>query len=176
MSEAIVAPADAPAPAPSVVVRRRAPNAVFAEALGSGLTYSLNYERIFSAPNLVSPWSLGIRGGASYLAYKISSAAGSGVLQLATFPVVVSWYVGLPHHTLQLGLGATVMYVSASTDATGTKYAGTTEGLGLAATAVIGYRYIPERTGFTFGVGFTPLWSPAKGLLAWGGASAGIAF
>jgi hypothetical protein len=175
LTAAIVAPAEAPAPAPTVLVGRNPPNAIFAEVLGNGLTYSLNYERIF-APWTSGPWSLGIRGGASYVAYKISDAAGSGVLHLASFPVVVSWYVGLPHHKLQLGLGATLLYVSAIADASGTTYSSTSEGFGIAATAVIGYRYMPEHTGFTFGVGFTPLLRATKGFLPWGGASAGIAF
>lgn len=172
----MVAPADASVQAPSVVVRRRAPNAIFGEVLGNGLVYSINYERLFFPWNDASPWNLGIRGGASYLAYKVSNATGSGVLQLATFPVVLSWYVGLPHHKLQLGIGATLIYVSASTDATGTRYQGSTEGFGVAATAVVGYRYMPEHTGFTFAVGFTPLLRTAKGFLPWGGASAGVAF
>lgn len=174
MTSAVVA--EAPAQAPSPVVRQNPPNAIFAEALGNGLTYSLNYERIFAPWGGASPWSLGIRGGASYVAYKVSDAVGSGVLHLATFPVVMSFYVGLPHHKLQLGLGATLLYVSAITDAAGTNYQSATEGFGLAATAVIGYRYMPARTGFTFGVGFTPLLRSGKGFLPWGGASAGIAF
>ena len=176
MTAADVAPAEAPVAAPSVVVRRHSRNAIFAEALGNGLTYSLNYERLFFPWKSESPWNLGLRGGASYLAYKIPNAVGSGVLQLATFPVVLSWYVGLPHHKLQLGIGATLLYVSASTDAAGTKFESTTEGFGIAATAVVGYRYMPEHTGFTFAVGFTPLLRTGKGFLPWGGASAGIAF
>ena len=174
MTSAVVA--EAPAQAPSPVVRQNPPNAIFAEALGNGLTYSLNYERIFAPWSSSSPWSLGVRGGASYLAYKVSSAAGSGVIHLASFPVVLSFYVGLPHHKLQLGLGATLLYVSSITDAAGTGYQSNVEGLGIAATAVIGYRYMPEHTGFTFGVGFTPLLRAGKAFLPWGGASAGVAF
>lgn len=149
-----------------------APNAIFVEGFGNGLLYSLNYERILT----IADWNFGFRLGGSYFATKISSASGSGLLQLASIPMVVSWYAGLPHHKLQIGLGATVLWVSASTDSTGAKYEGAAEGVGLAATAVVGYRYMPEHTGFTFGFGFTPLLRATKGFLPWPGASAGIAF
>jgi hypothetical protein len=147
-------------------------NQVFLELLGNGLLYSLNYERFFTA------WSqrLGLRGGASFITYKISSANGAGNLVLATVPVVASWYWGPSSHKLQLGLGASALYVSAATDATGQRFSGSEEGLGIAATAVVGYRYLPREGGFTFGIGFTPLLRSGRGLLPWGGASGGFAF
>jgi hypothetical protein len=73
-------------------------------------------------------------------------------------------------------MGFTVLYTSASTDSTGVKYEGSGVGLGLAATGVIGYRYLPHDGGFTFGAGFTPLLRPSKGFLPWGGVTVGWQF
>ena len=157
------------------VVGHNPSNAVYGEVLGNGLVYSLNYERLFAPRGSDrGAWAFAAERATSPTRSRTRPAA--AILQLASFPLVVSWYVGTPHHKLQLGLGATLLYVSASTDASGTKYAGTSEGLGVAATAVVGYRYMPAHTGFTFGVAFTPLLRTTKGFLPWGGASAGIAF
>jgi hypothetical protein len=162
------APAGQVADAPA-----RADNAVFAELLGNGLLYSVNYERIVAVGAGVT---LGIRAGASFITYGISSSAGAGNLTLATVPVTVSYYWGPSSHKLQLGLGASALYVSAATDSTGQKFSSAEEGLGIAATAIVGYRYLPARRGVTFGVGFTPLLRSGRGFLPWGGASIGVAF
>jgi hypothetical protein len=151
------------APAPP-----RPENAVSLELLGNGLLYSINYERFVG--------DYGFRGGASFFTWKISDAAGSGNLTLATFPFLASYYLGTAKHKLQLGLGATILYTAAASDAAGTTYSGSTSGLGVAATGVIGYRYAPEKSGFTFTAGYTPLVRTSKALWAWGGASAGWAF
>jgi hypothetical protein len=168
----------APAVAPDQRVPSVAPdaaeappsNAVYAELLGNGLLYSINYERMLPA------YHLGLRAGASFFTDKISSASGSGNLTLASFPFVASYYLGPPRHKLELGLGATILYVDAASDSTGTKYQGSVGGLGIAATAVIGYRYVPRGHGVTFGAGFTPLLRETKGFLPWGGAMVGWAF
>jgi len=153
-----------PAPAPP------APNVISLELLGNGLLYSLNYVRLFPA------WNLGLRAGASLFVDKISNASGSGSLVLASFPFVASYFMGPPRHKLELGLGATILYSDAASDSTGTKYQGSVSGLGVAATGVVGYRFMPVGRGFTFGAGFTPLLRATKGFLPWGGASIGYAF
>ena len=147
-----------------------ASNAIYAEPLGNGLIYSMNYERF------LRDWHVGLRAGASFFTYGISQAQGSGNLTILTFPLVASYYLGPRRHKLQLGLGATVLYVDVSSDSQGIKYEGSGTGLGVAATAVVGYRYIPPCRGLTFGVGFTPLVRPQKGILPWGGANVGYAF
>jgi hypothetical protein len=154
------------APAPDATAK----NAVFFEGLGSGLLFSVNYARY------LPEWHLGLRAGVSFITYKVSRAAGSGNLVLGTLPLLASYYIGPPRHKLELGLGATIIYFSASSDATGTKFEGAGTGLGVAASGVIGYRYLPAVSGFTFGAGFTPLLRATKGFLPWGGASAGYAF
>lgn len=170
--DAALAPApaapDAPA-APSPTRERTSPNVVFAEALGSGLLYSVNYERIIDA------WNVGLRGGLSYFTYAVSSYGSSGNLTLVTVPVVASYYFGWKSHHLQLGLGGTVLYTDVATDSQGTKFDGERSGVGVAATGVVGYRFIPRDGGLSFGVGFTPLVRTSR-FLPWGGANVGYAF
>jgi hypothetical protein len=163
-----VAPPPAAPPA-ALEAERSAPNVLFAEAFGSGLLYSVNYER------LVPSWNIGLRAGASYFTYAVSSYGASGNLTLVSFPLLASYYVAFRNHNLQLGLGATVLYTGVSSDSLGTKFESDRSGLGLAATAVIGYRYMPRDGGISFGVGFTPLLRTSR-FLPWGGANVGYAF
>ena len=155
-----------PAAAPPA---RTASNVVFAEPLGNGLLYSLNYARV------VESWHLGLRAGASYFTYAVSKYGGSGKLTIVTLPLVASYYVPIAgsNHNVELGLGATVLYVAASTDSEGTRYGRV--GLDVAATGVVGWRYLPRDGGLTFGAGFTPLVRTTK-VLPWGGLSAGYVF
>lgn len=168
-STSIVEPASPPPPSTPSSEVRGAPNVLFAEALGVGLLYSVNYERLFEDLNI------GLRGGASYFTYAVSSYGRSGNLVLASFPLVASYYVTWDDHALQLGLGATLLYTGVATDSQGTEFASERSGLGLAASGVVGYRYLPRDGGFTFGVGFTPLLRRSS-FLPWAGASAGYAF
>jgi hypothetical protein len=161
---------EAPPPPPdSEAGERSARNVLFAEAFGSGLLYSVNYER------MIPSWNLGLRAGASYFTYAVSSYGQSGNLTLVSFPLVASYYLGWRRHNLQLGLGATVLYTGVSSDSLGTKFESARSGLGLAASAVIGYRYLPRDGGVSFGAGFTPL-VRAGSFLPWGGADVGYAF
>ena len=144
-------------------------NLVFLEPLGNGLLYSLDYERLLAHDHV------GLRVGASWFSWSVSDYGGSGKLTLVSFPIVGSYYVGTQRHKLQVGLGATILYTVASTDTTGTAFGNDRTGLGVAATAVLGYRYLPPDGGFTFGTGFTPLWRPGR-FLPWGGVDAGWAF
>ena len=168
-----VAAAPETAPRPPVTPEARARTAlndVFLETFGSGLLYSLNYERI------IDKWNIGVRAGASYFTYAVSSYGKSGNLTLVSFPVLASYYYGLWRgHHLQLGLGATILYTGVATDSLGTKFDDERSGAGLAASAVVGYRYMPRDGGVSFGVAFTPLVRTSK-FLPWGGANVGYAF
>ncbi|MBX3192841.1 MAG: hypothetical protein KF819_38005 [Labilithrix sp.] len=157
----------ADAPRPETKDERTASNVVFLEGFGSGLLYSVNYERI------IEPF--GLRVGVSYFTYPVSSYGKSGNLSLFTVPMMVSWYTGWESHKVQLGLGATVIYLGAATDSEGTAFGGDRAGAGIAATAFVGYRYLPKDGGLTFGAGFTPLLRGSKAL-AWGGANVGYTF
>jgi hypothetical protein len=164
---AAVAAAQSPEPAPPQA--RSASNVIFAEVLGSGLLYSLNYERLFASLHL------GLRAGASFFTYSVSTYGRSGNLVLASFPLVASYYFSWRAHNLQLGLGATLLYSDAGSDSKGTQFETDRSGLGVAASAVVGYRYLPLRRGITFGAAFTPLLR-AGAFLPWGGANVGYVF
>jgi hypothetical protein len=155
-----------PAPPPET---RAGPHVVFAEALGNGLFYTVNYEHIFDSIHL------GLRVGASYFTHSVSTYGGSGNLVFVSFPLVASYYLGSTEHKVQLGLGATILYLDVGTDSQHTKFEGDRAGAGLAATAVIGYRYLPKGRGISFGLGFTPLLRPGR-FLPWGGLNVGYAF
>ncbi|HVH41491.1 MAG TPA: hypothetical protein VM925_04080 [Labilithrix sp.] len=156
----------APAPAPT---ETPAANVIFAEVLGSGLLYSLNYERF------VDRWNLGLRAGASFFTYDVSSYGSTGNLTIVTFPLLASYYLGWRSHKLQLGLGATILHTKVATDSQGTAFEGERSGTGLAPSAVVGYRYVPRDGGISFGIGFTPLLRATK-FLPWGGATVGYVF
>lgn len=162
-------PASSSIPTGPAIPARAASNALFAEALGNGLLYSINYERFFDS------WNIGLRAGASYFSFPVSSYDKSGNLKLASFPLVASYYYGTPKHKLQLGLGGTLIYLAVSTDSTGTKFDSGRAGAAIAVTGVVGYRYLPPDGGFTFGAGFTPLLRSGS-FLPWGGANAGYVF
>jgi hypothetical protein len=164
-SSALVEAPPPPPEAPS----SRAENVVFAEVLGNGLLYSLNYERLFES------WHVGLRAGASFFTHEVSRYGSSGNLTIVTFPLVASYYLGWRAHHLQLGLGATVLYTKVAKDSQGIAYESDGSGLGLAPTAVIGYRYLPQHSGISFGAGFTPLVRTTS-FLPWGGATVGYAF
>lgn len=163
------APHETIRPAFAAADPRTAANVVFAEVLGSGLLYSVNYERLIDSLNL------GVRAGASYFTYSVSSYGRSGNLTLVSFPIVASYYLRHGRHNLQLGLGATILYTGAASDSQGVQFETERSGLGLAGSAVVGYRYLPRGRGITFGVAFTPLLR-AGAFLPWGGASAGYVF
>lgn len=171
MAALVLAPPEvaAAAPVPPAAAPRTASNVVFAEVLGSGLLYSLNYERLFDRLHL------GARAGASYFTTSVSSYGRSGNLVLVSVPLVASYYFAWRSHNLQLGLGATFLYTKVGSDSQGTEFVTARSGFGIAASAVVGYRYLPRSRGITFGVAFTPLLR-ATAFLPWGGAHVGYVF
>jgi hypothetical protein len=168
------APAPAPAqaaaapyaaPPPGAPPGRTANNAVFLELLGNGGLYSINYERFVG--------DFGIRAGFSYFAVEAESLSSRSKVSLTTFPILGNYYLGSANHKLQLGGGVLVAALSGeSSSKFGTDGA---SGVGVAGTAVVGYRYMPSKGGFNFGAGFTPLFG-SGGFLPWGGVSLGGVF
>jgi hypothetical protein len=155
---------------------RTAYNAFYAEILGAGGIYSLNYDRLFSE-------HVGMRLGMSYVYYGASASVGDTTLggssHLFTFPLDVNFFVGPGDHKLELGGGATLLYATATVAGGSAAISGAASGQGFTAmgNAVIGYRYAPQDGGFMFRVGFTPLigGSPVR-FYAWAGVSAGYQF
>jgi len=169
----------ATAPAP----RKPAPNSIYAEGLGAGLAYSLNYERMVLD-------DLGVRLGFSYLSMSASATSGgatsSASASFLSFPITAS-YIGIRSgkHSLELGGGFTMTRSSGS----GSSFGMTASGSGMSGlgTAMVGYRIHPvDRAGFNFRIGLMALAGKGLGLdtsdpaafgvLPWGYISMGASF
>jgi hypothetical protein len=140
---------------------RPAPNSIYAEGLGAGLLYSINYERMVLD-------ELAVRGGLSYLSIGASSTVNGQTMGASatwmTFPITAS-YTGVRSgkHALELGGGATLTYASASASTMGSSASGS--GMGAFGTTMVGYRIHPvEGAGFNFRVGVMGLFGPGLGL------------
>jgi hypothetical protein len=166
-------------PVTAVAPRKPAPNSVYAEGLGAGLAYSLNYERMVID-------DLGVRVGFSYLSMSATAGSASASSSFLSFPITAS-YIGIRKgkHSLELGAGATLTRASGS----GSSFGMTASGSGMSAlgTAMVGYRIHPvDRAGFHFRIGLMALAGKGLGLdtsdpaafgvLPWGYISMGAAF
>lgn len=150
---------------------RKAKNLVYLELLGNGGLYSINYERMLSN-------DLSARLGFSYFSISASASSSDGSqssakASIVTAPALFNYMVGGKNHKLEMGAGATLIYVSAS--ASGGAASASGEGVGVAGTGVAGYRYSPADGGFVFRVGYTPLFGKG-GYQSWGGMSFGGTF
>jgi hypothetical protein len=132
---------------------RTAKNSIFAEGLGPGLAYSLNYERLVAN-------DVGVRAGLSYMTFSSSASAGGTTASSSStwmsFPLTAS-YIGLASgpSALELGGGMTLVYTSASAEGLGASASGS--GVAPYADVLVGYRLQPLDGGFQFRVGFTGL-------------------
>lgn len=177
------APPPPPAAAPPPAQPRDempAQNTIYAEGLGAGLAYSLNYER-----RVID--ELGIRAGFSYLSATASAGGASSKSTYMTFPITVS-YLGLHSRkaTFEVGGGMTLAYASGSADTLGASASGS--GMTPYGTAFVGYRLHPVGAGFNFrigamvlagkGLGFStdPADADKIGFLPWGYISLGASF
>ncbi|MFI5309122.1 MAG: hypothetical protein ACHQ53_17330 [Polyangiales bacterium] len=179
------APGPAPAPAPTpaalpsiygpnagpvapVDTRRTAMNVLYAELLGNGGIYSIDYERFFTD-------DIAARIGFGYISLSASSGTSSAHASILFIPVMFNYMgVGSADHKLELGLGPLLVNASAGASGVG-KAAAHASGFGVAGTATIGYRYVPHDGGFNFKIGFTPIFG-AGGFLPWGGLGLGAVF
>lgn len=177
--------AEAPKVAPRVAAAstedRRAPNSIFAEGLGAGLLYSVNYERLVID-------DLGVRVGLSYMSFSASVATTAGSASSSatfiTIPVTVSYLgVGSKHHMLELGGGMSFLYAGGTASGFGVSSSGS--GMTVLPELLVGYRLHPvDGAGFMFrvgamvfaGKGFDDA-DPSKfGMMPWGYLSLGASF
>jgi len=158
-------PVDAAAPqmaAPRTELKL-APNSIYAEGLGAGLAYSLNYERLVAD-------EVAVRAGFSYMSFGASATSGgqtaSASATFMTFPITAS-YLGVRSgkHALELGGGTTLMSASGSASGIGASSSGS--GFGALGTAMVGYRIHPlDGAGFNFRVGAMALMGKGVSLSA----------
>jgi|WetSurMetagenome_2_1015567.scaffolds.fasta_scaffold138488_2 hypothetical protein len=141
--------------------QRTALNSIYAEGLGPGLLYSINYERL-----VVN--DLGVRVGMSYSSFSASSTnmngttEGSASVAFMTFPLTAS-YLGISGgaHCLELGGGMTLISASGKASAPGMESKGS--GMAVLENVLIGYRIHPVNGGFQFRVGFSGLFGTGLG-------------
>jgi hypothetical protein len=180
-------PVDAAAPQAAPTQRtepKLAPNSIYAEGLGAGLAYSLNYERLVVD-------DVAVRAGFSYMSFGASTTMSNGETigasaTFMTFPITAS-YLGVRSgkHALELGGGTTLMSASGSASGIGASSSGS--GFGALGNAMVGYRFHPiEDAGFNFrvgtmalmgkGVGFSVTDPTAFGVMPWFYLSLGASF
>jgi hypothetical protein len=151
---------------------RAAMNVVFVEALGSGLGYSLNYERFFGD-------NASVRLGFSYVRGADNSTPAKDVQ--VSMPMLANYYVLGPDHDMHFGAGATVLVRSAPLQDSwysplNSLYGSSNPPNGnLLFNLVVGYRYVPRAGGWTVGADFMVLFN-AVGVLPWIGVNLGAAF
>jgi hypothetical protein len=157
---------------------RSAKNSIFVEALGNGILYSINYDRLVID-------ALSVRLGLMYLSIGASSTSDSGTtsasVTLISVPIVAN-YVGLysGSHGLEAGAGASLVY--ASGEGSGFGYSTSSSGVGGYLTVNVGYRLQPVDGGFQFRIGAMALIGPGFGdkggwgALPWGNMSLGYTF
>jgi hypothetical protein len=160
-----------PTPADATMGMVTAPNSIYLELLGSGIIYSLNYERM-----LIN--SLALRVGFGYAPLSASSTNNAGVTKTATenittAPLTLSWFpfsssTSSPSSKLEIGAG--IVYVDLTK-----KLASFPAGNSIGYTAILGYRYQPADGGFLFRIAFTPfiLFNKTE---PWGGITFGYGF
>ena len=176
------AQAQEPTRSPASSGDRTAMNTIYAEGLGAGGAYSVNYERLVFN-------DLGIHLGFSYWSVH-ATASGGGTTASATgsfiaIPITAS-YLGISsgNHALELGGGVTIWNISVTGTSGG--FVGSASGFVPVGTLIAGYRYQPRDGGFNFRVGASPLIGKGLGLnsnnpsaigaLPWGYLSFGWTF
>jgi len=147
------APAGEAATAPAPSHEREpelAPNSIYAEGLGAGIAYSINYERM-----IVDDFA--VRVGFGYLSVGASSTSSDGTVSASasflSVPIIAS-YTGVRSgkHALELGAGTTLIFASGTASGFGVNSSGS--GMAPIGDLLIGYRIHPvNHAGFNFRVG-----------------------
>jgi len=153
---------------------REAKNAIYADLLGPGLFYSLNYDRVITD-------DLSARIGFSYLSFGVSASDGAGTTASAGFsywavPLTVSYLgIGSENNMFEVGGGGAIMNITGSglVESSAELNASVTM---VAMTALAGYRHQPADGGFVFRIGLSPIMVLGYDVLPSGYLSLGAAF
>ena len=132
-----------------------AQNAVYAEAFGNGLFYSLNYDRMIND--------------------RLSGRVGIMYAGAFAAPAMANFLIARRRHHLEVGLG--LVFLS-STDVADDLQIADKHLASVMASCTVGYRFQDPAGGLVFRAGFTPLFSfafDATGL-PWFGASVGYSW
>jgi hypothetical protein len=150
-------PAAMAAPPPSLADARQqersAKNAIYAEGLGAGIYYSINYERAFG------DFSGRLGFGYVSLGADVSSgtSSASASASFISVPITVSYLgIGSKTHMFELGAGATIMSLGAGASGFGTNSSSASATLVL-GDVITGYRLQPADGGFFLRAGLNTL-------------------
>lgn len=162
-------------------VRRE--QAIYAEALGNGFFYSLNYDARLKK-NTTDGW--GARAGIGMISISAEDTLNNlkGRVAITSIPIVANYIVGKKRSGLELGIGPTIVLAklknlrnsSPGNVSTGTNILNepiTSNQVFL--TGAIGYRYRSLNNGFLFRIGLTPYLSDGT-INMLGGVSLGYVF
>lgn len=138
-------------------------NTIYAELLGPGLLYSLNYDRMMTE-------NLSGRIGFSMLNLDAGKPGEPSKVNVTTIPVTLNYLYGKRNHKLELSGG--LVFITASQKFDGVS---SIEGSGSLATAGLAYRYHPVNGGLNFRLGVSPIFDNNM-FLTWGGVSLGYSF
>jgi hypothetical protein len=143
------------------------PSAIYVEALGQGILYSVNYDYRLTT-------HIGLRAGFTSWSIPILFFA-VGELKFTGFPIMVNYLSGEGTSHLELGIGLIPSIISFQGREIffGNEING--EGSIVLGTATLGYRSQPLDGGFVFRIGLMPLFTLKKATLT-GGLSLGFAF
>lgn len=149
-----------------------APNTVYLELLGSGLLYSVNFDRI------VLP-SLAMRAGLMYadvsgVTINIEGSdtpSPNNTLSLGLAALGGSYLYRDPPHRIEYG--GTLLVGGSKLDAA---VSGTETDVLMGLSGIVAYRYQPPEGGLFFRVAYTPIVLAGAVVPAWGGVSIGWSF
>jgi hypothetical protein len=155
-------PAALTAPPPSLAdshkQERTANNAIYAEGLGAGLFYSINYERVFG--------DFSGRVGFGYVSIGATATASNGTTGASAsaafmaIPLTVSYLgIGSKTHMFEVGAGATILNVGEGGSAFDAKSSSSSSGSQtlVLGDVITGYRLQPPDGGFFLRAGLNTI-------------------
>ena len=139
-------------------------NAVYFEALGQGILYSINFDHRFSE-------NIAVRAGFSSFNVDIVLSD----FTITTIPLMLEFLSGHGSSHFEFGVGIVPIHGSSSENFLGLGSNQATGKWVVVGTMTVGYRYQPPGEGFLFRIGVTPLLA-SDPIPLWGGISLGYAF
>ncbi len=139
-------------------------NVIYAELLGPGLLYSINYERVVAD-------DVTMRIGASIIPYSYYRGSSTMII----LPVMANYLLGSGNSKLEIGAGVDVLMMRDEMygDLEPLPSARIRNTSGVLLIGSLGYRYQPTDGGFHFRIAASPILTPTTGFFI---PSVGISF